>query len=328
MARSVDICTLGEMLIDLFPGKTGVPLAGVTAFHPKPGGAPANVAVASSRLGKNAAFIGKVGDDPFGRLLERTLSRAGVLTRGMRFDSQVRTTLAFIAKPDEYSADILFYRHPGADMMLDIADLDRALLGESRFFHFGSISLIHEPSRSATLEAARYAKESGAQISFDVNYRPDLWADPSLAPSLIATGYPLADILKINENELLFLTRTGNPAEGSRTLLDRGPKLIVVTRGKEGSYFRTKNSAASVPAFAVPTVDATGCGDAFLAALLVGLLEAPGWEKRLEREELFSILRFASAAGALTARKLGVIPALPDRKEVEEFIKTTRSEKL
>jgi fructokinase len=204
----MDIVCLGELLVDMFPDEVGRGLADVTAFRPKPGGAPANVAVAAARLGAESAFIGKVGDEVFGHHLADVLKQEGVDVSGMRFDTDARTPLAFIAMPDVNSYEILFYRNPGADMRLRPDELDRQLLMTTRAFHFGSISLIHEPSRSATLEAVQIARRGGALISFDVNYRPDLWTRDQARKMVIET-IPLVDVLKINEVE------TWNPVQNA-----------------------------------------------------------------------------------------------------------------
>ena len=174
----MDVVCLGEALIDMFPAEIGRPLAEVSAFHPKPGGAPANVAVAAARLGASAAFLGEVGDDAFGRFLIDTLAAEGVDTRGMRVDRTARTTLAVIAMPDPQRAEFIFYRQPGQDMGLRPDDIDTRLLGAARAFHCGPLSLIDEPGRSATLRAMTTARKAGALVSFDVNYRPSIWPHP------------------------------------------------------------------------------------------------------------------------------------------------------
>lgn len=318
----MDLVCLGEMLIDMFPAETGRRLAEVSAFLPKPGGAPANVAVAAARLGAESAFIGKVGDDAFGRFLIETLAREHVVTRGMRLAAEARTTMAFIAKPDAHTAEFVFYRNPGADMLLRPEELDRALLESARGFHFGSISLIDEPSRSATQAALAIARESGALISFDVNYRPSLWADETEAPPLIAAMLPLVNVVKVNESELQLLAGTADLAQGSAVLLAQGPELVVVTLGAEGSYFRSAAGAGAVRPFAVQTVDAVGCGDAFTAGLLTQLVRHKEWRAALGTVDLQAMLRYANAVGALTALKPGVIPALPTAADVEAFLQT------
>ena len=319
----MDIVTLGEMLVDMFPSQIGLNLVNVPAFHPKPGGAPANVAVAAARLGKKSAFIGKVGDDAFGRFLINTLAEAGVETRGMRLDQKARTTMAFIALPDEHTAEFLFYRNPGADMLLRSDELDRALLQQTRAFHFGSISLIDEPSRSATIEATRLARDGGALISFDVNYRPSLWPAAADPAAMIKEMLPEVDLVKVNETELAYLTGSEALHSGSRILLDSGPALCVVTLGAQGSYFHTAAGDGRVPPFPVKTVDSVGCGDAFTAGLLSRLTTAANWRDQLNSECLHEILRYTNAVGALTAQKQGVIPALPTAAEVETFLQST-----
>lgn len=321
----MDIVCLGEVLIDMFPAEVGRRLVEVTAFHPKPGGAPANVAVAAHRLGASSAFIGKVGDDAFGHFLIDTLRAEGVETRGMRVDDEARTTMAIIAMPDAFSAEFVFYRNPGADMLLRPDELDEALLREARAFHFGSISLIAEPSRSATLRALSLARAGGALVSFDVNYRPSLWPRPETAVDTICSALALADLVKVNEGELALLTGTDDPVGGSATMLARGPRVCVVTLGAEGSFFRVGDEIGFLPPFQVETVDAIGCGDAFMAGLLTQIVCPPGdWHERLIWLDLRRALRTANAVGALTALKHGVIPALPAADEVSAFL-TERS---
>jgi fructokinase len=313
--------SLGELLVDMFPAELGRRLQEVSAFRPVPGGAPANVAVAAARLGRASAFIGKVGDEAFGHHLANVLGREGVSTRGIRFDPQARTTMAFIAKPNENQSEFVFYRNPGADMLLRPDELDRELLLSTRVLHVGSISLIAEPSRSATVEAVQLARSAGALISFDVNYRPSLWTTPEEARPIIEAMIPSVHLLKVNETELTLLCGSEDVGKGSRELLERGPQACVVTLGPQGSYFRVADGGGHVPGFAVRAVDATGCGDAFIAALLTRLLAAGDWRQHFGADEMRRLVRYANAAGALTAQKLGVIPALPTADEVEAFLK-------
>lgn len=317
---AVDLVSFGEVLIDMFPAEIGRRLVEVTAFHPKPGGAPANVAVAAARLGASAAFIGKVGDDIFGHFLAEVLEREGVITRGMCFDPDARTTMAIIALPDVNTAEFIFYRNPGADTRLRVDELDCDLLQQTRVFHCGSLSLTHEPARGTLLEAVRIVHAGGARVSFDANFRPSLWPSHDAAREQIAAFIPQVDVLKVNEVELELLTGTRELDIGSQALLQRGPKLVVVTLGPEGSYFRSGEGAGFVPTFRVETVDATGCGDAFIAALLVWLVRHDFAD--LSPHRLQQALRFANAAGALTATQQGVIPALPTAAQVEAFLRT------
>ena len=342
----MDIVCLGELLIDMFPAEVGRSLVEVSTFRPKPGGAPANVAVAAVRLGMHSAFIGKVGDDAFGHHLASILQQEGVDVSGMRYDQEARTGMAFIAMPDVNSYEILFYRNPGADMRLRADELDRELLQQTRVLHFGSLSLIQEPSRSATLEAVKIARQNGALISFDVNYRPDLWSCAQARERVLAT-LPYVDLLKVNEVEIALLGGNGvarpeerlQPADldvAAQALLEHGPVLCVVTLGPEGSLFRVAEGGEHVPAFQVQTVDATGCGDAFIAGLLCQLIPSPlpisgegtgvraldggGWRTQLTVPRMRQALRYANAVGALTALTLGVIPALPTAAQVDTFL--------
>ena len=239
----------------------------------------------------------------------------------MRLAEEARTTMAFIAKPDAYSAEFVFYRNPGADMLLKADELDSDLLGETRALHIGSISLISEPSRSATWEAVRQAKEAGALISFDVNYRPSLWPVPEEAVAIIEQMLPQADMVKVNEEELKLLSGTGDLSTGSAQLLAKGPALCVVTLGAEGSYFHSTLGEGRVPPFSVETVDAVGCGDAFTAGLLCRLTGSnDAWPEALAPEQMAANLRYANAVGALTALTPGVIPALPTAAAVDSFL--------
>jgi fructokinase len=315
----MDIVCLGELLIDMLPAELRRSLVEVSAWRPKPGGAPANVAVAARRLGAESAFMGKVGDEAFGHYLAGVLRDEGVDVSGMRYDAEARTGLAFIAKPDENTYDILFYRNPGADMRLRPDELDRGMLSGTRAFHFGSISLIQEPSRSATLEAIRVARDGGALISFDVNYRPNLWSRDE-ARDRVQPVLGEASLVKVNEDELELLTGSADLEEGSGKLLAQGVEVCVVTLGPEGSYFRVTQGGGSVAPFRVETVDATGCGDAFVAGLLWQLVRGGDWRAHLDVPRMREALRYANAVGALTSTRQGAIPALPTAQMVDGFL--------
>ena len=324
----MDLVTLGELLIDMFPVKVGQRLGDVEAFTPKPGGAPANVAVAARRLGATTAFIGKVGQDPFGHSLKDVLEVEGVDTRGLRFDDQARTTMAVIAMPDVNSAEFFFYRNPGADYLLRVDELDTNLLRETQAFHFGSLSLTHEPARSATHKAACIARDAGALVSYDVNYRPALWNEPEQALQQSQMMLSKVDLLKVNEQEAALLSGMNHVdlanldqlEQAAKVLLQEGPALVVVTLGEHGSYFQTVNGGEFIPPFKVKTIDAIGCGDAFVAGLLTRLIAGTDWQKNLSHEYLVSSLRYANAVGALTSLNRGVIPALPTAQQVQHFL--------
>jgi fructokinase len=319
--QTMDIVSLGELLMDMLPAETGRRLAQVSAFIPKPGGAVANAAVAAARLGAQVAFIGKVGQDDFGHALEDALEQNNVDTRGLRFDADARTTLAFIAQPDAHRNEYLFYRNPGADHRLTSDELDRALLQHTRILHVGTISTTDEPSRSATFEAIRIAHAHGALISFDVNVRPTMWKSAADTLEQLNALLPLADLVKVNETELELITDMSDPERGSAALIASGPRLAVITLGAQGSYYRTADRHGFVAPFQVEAIDSTGCGDAFSGALLVQLLRA-GTDPF--SGDIASILRYANAAGALTATRRGGIPALPTSAELDAFLASRR----
>jgi fructokinase len=328
LATDPQIVTLGELLIDMIPGEVGLPLKEVRSFHPKPGGAPANVAVAASRLGASSAFIGKVGQDHFGSYLAEVLAGEGVDTRGLRFDRQARTTLALVALPDPDSAEFVFYRNPGADQMLTPAELDRTLLESGRVFHFGTVSLTDEPCRGTVWEALGIARRAGAIISCDINYRPALWPSAGQAHQEMERILPEVDLLKVNEFEASLLSGIEGLGPGTldaveraaRELVEKGPRLVVITLGAAGSYFRLQGGGGLVKAYPVDSVDSVGCGDAFMAGLLTQFSAGEAWEDLLEPERISEALSFANAVGALTSLHPGAIPAMPTRTMVEEFI--------
>ncbi|GAC1467298.1 MAG: carbohydrate kinase [Ktedonobacteraceae bacterium] len=318
----IDVTCLGEALIDMFSVEVGRPLTEVSAFYPMPGGAPANVTVAVARLGASSAFIGKVGDDPFGRHLAATLAQQGVETRGMRFDEEARTGLNFHAQVDQNTATHLFYRNPSADMLLNSTELDGDLLRSTRVYYFGSISLIQEPSRGATQEALRIAREAGALIAFDVNYRPGLWSSAEAARTQMLAMLPHVNVLKLNEDEVVLLTGSSDLPTALKELEKLGPELCAVTLGPNGSAYQSRGKIGLVPPFKVEAIEPTGSGDAFMATLLVQLLGSDGaWRDRLASASMHDLLRRANAAGALTATKKGAFAGFPTIAAVAELVR-------
>jgi fructokinase len=346
------VVCLGEALIDFVADVTGVTLEECPGFRKAAGGAPANVAAGLARLGVPVAFAGKVGEDPFGRFLEHTLSAAGVDTSPMRFDLEARTGLAFVSLMANGERDFVFFRHPSADMRLRPEELPSDLFAEAQTFHFGSISLIGEPSRSATLAAARAARERGCLVSYDPNLRLPLWPSPEAAREQALAAMPLADLVKVSVEEVEFLLG-GSPRDAARMLLKSGPRLVNVTAGADGCEAFWEDRSLAVPGFHVPVVDTTGAGDGWVAGFIASLLEygidggrrtaddrrqtidggrpaeaepsivhrsssivpIPHSEAELERA-----LRFANAVGALTCTRKGAIPALPGHEAVESLL--------
>ena len=315
-----DIICLGEALIDFVPTVTGQALAEVEQFRKAAGGAPANVAVGLARLGVASAFMGKVGEDGFGRFLAATLEGAGVDTGPLCFTDAAHTALAFVSLRADGEREFLFYRSPSADMLFAPGEVDTAAIDAARLLHFGSITLIAEPARTATLHAVARARGQGRRVSYDPNLRLALWPDAAAAREGLLLGLRQAEIVKISTEEVEFLTGLADPVAGARALWTDRLVLMAVTNGAAGSMWVTADAWRAVPGFKVTAVDATGAGDAFMAGLLSGVLaeaEMPPVPDSLDR-----ILRFANAAGALTTTMRGAIPALPTERAVRDFLAT------
>jgi len=313
-----DVVCLGELLIDFVPTVTGTSLIDAPAFKKAPGGAPANVAVGLARLGVPSAFMGKVGDDPFGHFLAQTLADGGVDTRPLRFTGQARTALAFVSLRADGEREFMFYRHPSADMLLTPEEIDEAALRSAKALHFGSISLIGEPSRSATLHAIEVARGAGCLISCDPNLRLALWPDRAAAREGLLLAIEQAQLVKISDEELRFLTGSDDPSAARDQLWHDRLELMVVTLGSAGCVYFTPAGEGVVVGFGVAAVDATGAGDGFVAGLLQGIIADRGIAG--EPARLRELCRFANAVGALTTTERGAIPALPTRDRVEALL--------
>lgn len=314
----IDVICLGELLIDFVPTITGVTLIDAPAFQKAPGGAPANVAVGLSRLGIASAFLGKVGDDAFGHFLANILSDAGVNVQALRFASEARTALAFVSLKEDGDREFMFYRHPSADMLFTTEEVDAHLIQQSKVLHFGSISLISSPVREATLYAVDCAQQAGKVISYDPNLRLALWPNANTAREGMLLGLKYAEIVKVSEEELEFLTGTMNPSAVYQHLWHDKLKLVLLTKGAGGCHFMTGMSEGEVPGFNVRAIDTTGAGDAFMAGLLQGIVRTP--EILQDKDRLTDLCRFANAVGALTTTQRGAIPALPTRQQVDDFL--------
>ena len=309
----IDITTIGEILIDLT--QSGKTEQGIPKFDANPGGAPANLAVAAARLGARTAFIGRVGNDSFGDYLKRCLAENGVDVRGMSVDEKARTTLAVVALDERGERTFSFYRDPGADVNLSMEHVPMELLGGTKVLHFGSVSLTAEPSRTATLEAAKTAKASGAYVSYDPNYRASLWPDEETAVRNMTEPLSMVDILKVSDEELPLLTGCTDPEKGSARLTDQGVRLVLVTLGAEGAFYRFDGHTGHVPGVPCQVGDTNGSGDTFFGAALSQLVKLDSLDQ-LTVPELERILAFANKAASITTSRHGAIPAMPTLAEV------------
>ncbi|MDR1400615.1 MAG: carbohydrate kinase [Treponema sp.] len=311
-----DVTAIGELLIDFTPSGTNE--QGIALFGRNPGGAPANVLAMINKLGGKTAFIGKVGDDEFGRFLEKTLVNAGIDTEGLLKDAAYLTTLAFVHLSETGDRSFSFYRKNGADLMLVWDEINQRLIDDAKIFHFGSVSLSGQPCRDTLHAAVRYAAVQGKIISYDPNYRSLLWPDEAEARTEISKLISAADILKVSEEEMTLLTNETNWKKGAARLAEEGPAIVLVSRGAKGAYFRCAAGSGCRPAYDVKTVDTTGAGDSFLGAVLYRLRDKKHAElKAITQDELADIIDFANAAGSLTTTRKGAIPALPSAAEIE-----------
>ncbi|KAJ4783242.1 pfkB-like carbohydrate kinase family protein [Rhynchospora pubera] len=313
------IVCFGEMLIDFVPDVAGVSLAESTGFLKAPGGAPANVAVAVTKLGGHSAFVGKFGDDEFGHMLADILRKNNVNDEGVLFDQHARTALAFVTLKANGEREFMFYRNPSADMLLTEAELNLDLIRRAKIFHYGSISLISEPCRSAHMAAMKAAKDAGILCSYDPNVRLPLWPSEDAARDGIMSIWKEADFIKVSDDEVAFLTQKDPQDEDNvLSLWYEGLKLLIVTDGEKGCRYFTKNFKGRVSGFSVKTIDTTGAGDAFVGALLVSIAKDTTIFENEER--LRKALTFSNACGALCTTQKGAIPALPTPEEAEKLI--------
>lgn len=334
-----DVISIGEALIDFVPGQVDCLLQEVSDFHRAAGGAPANVAVGLARLGIEAGFMGKVGNDAFGKFLRNTLENNEVDTEQIVMTDEAMTTLAFVSLRSDGERDFAFYRKPGADMLYKTEEIDINYLKQASIFHFGSISLINDPVRTTVLELVKFAKDNGILVSFDPNIRPPLWSSLGRAIEEIKGALSLSDFIKLNEEELITLTdikleSIDNLDQGTRTQLvkgcqeiyNQGPDLVIVTLGKLGSFYYSSTGKGYVEGENVKTIDTTGAGDGFVAAILSKLNNLmirnnflP--EKILSKinvNKLEEMLAFANRVAAITTTQNGGIPSLPTIKELKE----------
>ncbi|KAL8148197.1 putative fructokinase-7 isoform X2 [Apium graveolens] len=318
--KSLVVC-FGEMLIDFVPTVGGVSLAEADAFKKAPGGAPANVAVGISRLGGSSAFIGKIGEDEFGCMLADILKENKVDNSGIRFDPAARTALSFVTLRSDGEREFMFFRNPSADMLFRKSELDINLIQKATIFHYGSISLIEEPCRSTHLYAMEVAKRSGCILSYDPNLRLALWPSADAARDGIMSIWDQADVIKVSEDEVSFLTGGDDPYDDNvvlRNLYHSNLKLLLVTEGSEGCRYYTKEFKGRVSGLKVKTVDTTGAGDAFVGAILNNL--ASDLNLYMDEKKLRAAILFANACGALTVTEKGAIPALPTKEAVNQIL--------
>lgn len=318
MEKEVDIVALGELLIDFT--EAGQDKNGMKLFEQNPGGAPANLLTVASHMGYRTSFIGKVGTDMHGAFLKKTLQREGIDTAALVEDARYFTTLAFVEIDENGERNFSFARKPGADTQIRKEELDKSLLSACRIFHFGSLSLTDEPARSATLEAVSSAKEAGALISYDPNYRSSLWESKKIAVETMKSVVPLADVMKVSDEESLLLTDEKSYEQAAEHLLSMGPKLVAITLGGDGVLVAAKNRKERIEAFRTQAVDTTGAGDSFWGGFLTSFLSLNKTIGELEWKEIRKCAVWGNAIACLCVQKRGGIPAIPTGEAVMEFM--------
>lgn len=315
MNKKFDVTALGELLIDFT--ENGISGQGNPMLEANPGGAPCNVLAMLQKLGKKTSFIGKVGNDQFGRMLKETIEMVEIDSGNLIMDEEVHTTLAFVHTFEDGDRDFSFYRNPGADMMLTVDDVQKDRIEASKIFHFGTLSSTHEGCKEATRAAIKCAKEAGVLISFDPNLREPLWNDLEDAKREIAYGLGQADIVKISDNEVVFMTGEEDYEKAAQILLETYKiPLMFVTLGRDGSRAYYKGLRVEVPGFIQEnTIETTGAGDTFTGCVLSKILENGGIED-LTEAQLEDMLVFANAGASLITTRRGALKVMPEMDEI------------
>ncbi len=322
--KKYDVVALGEILIDFTFAGTNA--EGKNLYEENAGGAPANCVSAVAKLGGRGAFIGMTGRDSFGEDVRRVLEKINVDTSGMRYCESQHTTLAFVSLDPSGERHFSFCRNPGADTQLAPKDLDEEMLKNARILHIGSLSLTDEPAKSATLKAIEIVKKTGGLVSYDPNYRANLWKGRTDAIEVMKSIFPLADTVKVSDEELALLFGENISAEeGGNKILDLGASLAMITLGAKGVFYVAKipdknRISGTVGCKSVKVVDTTGAGDSFTGGILYRLTRR---ENPLDftKEELEADLKFANTVASICVTRRGAVPALPSLSEVEESLR-------
>ena len=316
--KKYDVTALGELLIDFT--ENGKSNQGNPLFAANPGGAPCNVLAMLAKLGHNTAFIGKVGNDFFGEQLRAAIKEVGIDDTGLCTDEKIHTTLAMVHTYPDGDRDFSFYRNPGADMMLNKAEIREDILKDTKIFHFGTLSMTHEGVREATKAAIHIAEEAGAVISFDPNLRPPLWESLDEAREQVLYGLGHCQILKISDNEIQWLTGEEDYTAGVNWILERYQiPLILVSMGKEGSRAYYNEMMVEVKPFLQEnTIETTGAGDTFCGCVLHYVCEHG--INGLKEENLAEMLTFANAAASIITTRKGALRVMPEEKEIKLLI--------
>ena len=318
--KKYNVVAIGECLLDVFVEKSED--GDSMLMEGKPGGAPVNVLAQATKLGLKTAYISKLSDDAIGVFLKSTLDEAGIDTNGVVVTKDYPTTLALVSLDKTGNRSFRFYRDKTSDVMLNKDEINYKVLQNAEVFHFGSVSMTTEPSRSATFAAVSKAKESGLLISFDPNLRIPLWQDLDMARDNITKGMELSDIVKVSDDELIFLVGHNDIEKGAKELSDRfNLKLLAVTLGPKGCLCYANNIMVQELTYDVETVDTTGAGDSFWGSMLYSLISNNKDISKYSEDELRELIRFSNAAGSLTTTRTGAINAMPEKESILDCVK-------
>lgn len=313
-----DVVALGELLIDFtFAGTSE---GGQRLFEQNPGGAPGNFLTVISHMGLNGSMIGKVGDDMHGKFLIETLKKQNINTDNMIIDKDYFTTLAFVSINADGEREFSFARKPGADIMLKEEELNEEALKNTKVFHLGSLSLTSEPAKSASYAAVKIAKDAGAVISYDPNYRASLWPDEATAVKEMKAMFKNADLVKVSDEEAILITGEKDFSKAADILMAEGPSVIAITLGGDGVFVKTKDGEATVAGFKVNAVDTTGAGDSFWGGFVSQFIVSGKKLDELTVEDVKKFALFGNATASLCVQKRGGIPAIPYKADVEDVL--------
>ncbi|GIM30556.1 fructokinase [Clostridium polyendosporum] len=317
------VISIGEALIDFIPQQKGKTLKDVDGFLRVPGGAPLNVIAAVCKLGGRGMLLTKLGVDAFGDKILEDANILGIDTLRVLRTKEANTALAFVSLREDGERDFSFYRNPSADMLLSEDEINKEDFEYGDILHFCSVSLIDAPIKNAHEKAIEYAKANGVGVSFDPHIRLPLWDSEESCREAVLESLPYADIVKISDEELEFITGIKDEEKALKSLFVGDVKAVVYTTGSKGAKFITTNLCVESDTFEVKVEDTTGAGDSFIGSLLYQL-SANSIKiedlNRLDKEKIKELLKFSNGVAALTVSKKGAMAALPTRGEVEDFI--------
>lgn len=320
-----DVATIGDAVIDLT--SAGRSADGNVLYERNPGGSPANVAATVARLGGRSAFMGTVGNDHLGRLLAATLQAAGVETAGLRQSESTGTRLVFVELDEDNDRTFAPYASPRSDLEFTVPDVRTDILGSTTIFHTSMLGSLTGPIKEATGFAIHEMRSRGGLVSLDPNWAAPVSRDAHAERQCITELIALTDILKLSLPEFRFLLGDIDIDDGARELLNLGPRLILVTQGGAGAYYRTSETAGTVDAYRIAVADSTGAGDAFVGGLLFQLSRRVSSRQDLaglDEQALREAVAFANACGACCAARRGSLRAVPDQQDVQRLMSASR----